>query len=283
MSDKTHRFKVGDFECIVIHEGQAAGPLVDRFPDAPLEELENAARSLNDNPEQVPISYNTLAINTGNQWVLIDTGHDVDEEYGWGHMPQILRAEGVVPEDIDVIFITHCHGDHIDGLTGETGELTYPNARCVMLKDEWEYWMSDKLHAELRADGEEEYVASLCEKLNPIKEKLTLLDIESEIVPGVFAAPLTGHTPGHCGVLLESEGERLIVMADAAHFLVQMARPDWSPRFDEDPKQAAIVRRRFFERTARDKVLVQSFHFPFPGLGYIVEKGDAFEWKPIKG
>ncbi len=280
MADKTHRFKVGNFEGIVIHEGQITGTL-GFFPDIPAEELERAVRSLNYDPEKVPLSYSPFAINTGNQWMLIDAGHGEDEEYDWGRMPQILRSEGIAPEDIHTIFITHCHDDHIGGLAGEDGTLTYPNARCVMLKDEWEYWMSEKMHAELRADDDEEYVAFLCENLNPIREKLTLLDIESEIVPGVYAAPLTGHTPGHSGVLFESGGERMLDIADAAHSLVQLAHPDWSPRFDENPKQGAITRRRLFERAAREKLLVKSFHFPFPGLGYIVEKGDAFEWKPV--
>ena len=101
---------------------------------------------------------------------------------------------------------------------------------------------------EILAQFEPDYADYLRSKLVPIYDKLTLLEIETAIAPGVTVVPMPGHTPGHCGVRLESNDESLLAMADAGHFLLQLIRPDWSPRFDRNPDQAAATRRQLFEQ-----------------------------------
>ncbi|NJL58002.1 hypothetical protein HC928_24930 [bacterium] len=109
---------------------------------------------------------------------------------------------------------------------------------------------------------------------------VTLIDTEREIIPGVSAVALPGHTPGQMGLLIESDGEKLLHIADAAHAIPQMSRPEWSPRFDSDKAQAAQTRTAVFARIIRQNLRVQAYHFPFPGQGTIREADSARTWWP---
>lgn len=280
MSVPTHRFQIGDFECIAILDRQRSGLSEGFFPIATDQEVAEAARALGYDPAAVPLHYIPLAINTGDQWVLVDTGNPQyqDGEFEPGQFLEGLRAAGVIPEEIAVIIISHCHPDHIGGMTDENGNFIYPNARYVFCKAEWDYWLGE--------GGQvvwgQEYGDYLQESLLPNQHKTILLEEETEIVPGISAVFLPGHTPGHMGLRIESAGEQLLHIVDAAHSLIQMAHPDWSPKFDTDPVLGAETRRKVFAQAAQEEVLVMDFHFPFPGLGHIITEGDAFQWQPLE-
>ena len=278
MSGKRHHFKVGDLECIAIQDLGANRPMSRLFAHIPEADRASAARSLNYDPEAVPFSYTPLVIHTSKQWLLVDTGHPQGDDASSGHTLRALNAAGIAPETITTIFITHCHGDHIGGMVDETGALNYPNAKVVMWKGEWDHWMSETNLAEIG----EQRAGFLHAKLDPIQDRLSLFDSETEFAPGVSAVFLPGHTPGHTGVRLESAGETLLHMVDCAHMEVQLAHPDWSPGFDSDPDQAAVTRRKVFAQAAKEKGLVMDFHFPFPSLGHIVPHGNAFKWQPVE-
>ena len=278
MSGKIHRFQVGDFECLAVADVQGSGNPGGAFPDVSAEAFADAARALGYDPEAIPQQCIPLAINTGDQWLLLDTGNPQGDAAGSGKTLRGLRAAGVAPEDIAVVVISHCHPDHIGGLSDDEGQLHYPNARYVIWKAEWQHWLGETGLAQWG----EEYAAFLRAKLLPLQAKITLLDAETEIVPGVSALSLPGHTPGHMGLRLHSAGERLLDIVDTAHVLVQMAHPEWSPRYDTDPAMAAVTRRKVFAQAAQEKLLVMGFHFPVPGLGHIVPEGDAFKWQPVE-
>jgi len=279
MSIPIHRFKVGRFECIAVLDHQKMSELDGIFLNVDRRVLEEAARALNNQLEATPFAYAPLVIRTGEQQVLIDTGHP--QEYAGqpivGQFLQNLRAAGIAPEDITIIMITHCHGDHIGGLTDANSALLYPNARYFMHRDEWEYWMDETFLAGVETD----FATFLRSKLLPIKDKLTLVDAETEILPGITIVPLPGHTIGHAGVRLESLGESLLHIADTAHVLAQLGHPEWSPRFDRLPDIAVRTRRAVFEQAAQTKQPLIAYHFPFPGLGQVVPTGAAFAWQPI--
>jgi hypothetical protein len=82
-------------------------------------------------------------------------------------------------------------------------------------------------------------------------------------------------------VLFESKGKRALHIVDALHVPIQFASPDLSPIYDVDPVQSAQTRRLMLERAANTHLLTLSYHLPFPGLGYIARKGDAFVWQPV--
>jgi glyoxylase-like metal-dependent hydrolase (beta-lactamase superfamily II) len=198
---------------------------------------------------------------------------------GTGKLIPNLRAEGIPPGDIDTVILTHGHGDHVGGNTTGEGKPAFPNARYVMWKDEWDFWFSDT--AEARAS--ERLVAMAREKLTPIQGQLRLLDHETEIVSGIHAVPAPGHTPGHMAVVISSNDEQLLCISDAALHPIHLDQPDWYPVVDSAPERALASRRRLLEWAVAENALVQAFHFPFPGLGYVIQAGDAWRWQPICG
>jgi len=105
-----------------------------------------------------------------------------------------------------------------------------------------------------------------------------MIDHESEILPGLCVLPAPGHTLGHIALLLESGGERLLHIVDCAHNPAQVSHTDWSPLYDMQPDVSAQTRKALFERAARENILVMAYHFPFPGLGRVIEADGAYQW-----
>jgi len=118
--------------------------------------------------------------------------------------------------------------------------------------------------------------------LLPIQGQLDLVDRETEIVPGIRAVAAPGHTPGHMALAISSGGEQLLVIADAVLHPIHLEQPEWYAVVDFIPEQAVATRRRLLNRAAAEKALVLAFHFPFPGLGHVVQKGEGWQWRPIE-
>jgi glyoxylase-like metal-dependent hydrolase (beta-lactamase superfamily II) len=288
MSDESYRFKLGTFECIVVNDGTFTYPHPAQilFANAPKERLEQVLREHNLDPEQWKeyISpYPSLVIHTGQQRVLVDTGAD-GLAPTTGKLIENLEAEGIAPEDIDVVILTHGHPDHIGGNTDSEGKPAFRNARYVMWKDEWDFWTSEPNLSQMTVDEQikQLLVTFARNNLPPIQAHLDLIDQETEIVPGIHTVSASGHTPGHMAVAISSEGEELLCISDAAIHPIHLDQPDWYSVFDLAPEQALASKRRLMDRAAVDEALVFAYHFSFPGLGRIIQKGERWQWQPIK-
>jgi len=118
--------------------------------------------------------------------------------------------------------------------------------------------------------------------LPPIQSHLDLIDREAEIVPGIHAVATPGHTPGHMAVAISSGSQQLLCISDVALHPIHLEWPDWYAAVDLNPEQMVTTRRRLFDRAATEKALVFAFHFPLPGLGSIIQKGEGWHWQPIE-
>ncbi|MFN3845238.1 MAG: MBL fold metallo-hydrolase [Paracoccaceae bacterium] len=201
-------------------------------------------------------------VNTGTELVLFDTGLAPETITG------ALAAAGYTAEQVDIVVLTHMHGDHIGGMAGDAG-VTFPNARYVTGAVEHNHWSQA---------GNEGFDA----KVKPQNDKMIFLDDGGSVVSGVTAMAAFGHSPGHMAYRLESEGQNLVLAVDTAnHYVWSLQRPDWEVRFDMDKAAAAATRRAVFGMLAADRVPFIGYHMPFPGIGHVEAMGDGFRYVPI--
>jgi glyoxylase-like metal-dependent hydrolase (beta-lactamase superfamily II) len=272
----TYRFNVGNFDCISMDDLAIEREIKSSFVNAPDDEFDEMMKKYNLNPDAAPFSMNVLLVKTPEHRVLIDTGMGPDRNYT---LLANLKSEGIDPSEIDLIFITHGHGDHFGGITDADGKLLFPNARFLMWKGEWEHWTSEATLSTMDAGR----AAGIRRNLLPLKDKIELVDKEGEFVPGISAVPAFGHTPCHTAIMVTSNGQRLLHIVDAFHQPFQAEHPEWAHRGDSNREVALATRRSLMERAAREKLLVMAYHIPNPGLGYVVEKDGAWTWQTYSG
>ena len=291
MSKETFRFEIGKLEFTAVSDGTLTyapptfpPPATLLFANAPTGCLEQALVEHNLQPEQWvewTSPYICLVVNTGDHLVLVDTGAG-GLAPTTGRLLQNLKAEGIAPGDIDTVILTHGHPDHIGGNTDAEGKPAFPNARCVMWKGEWDFWTSGQAEHSLDEHVREVLLKCARENLPPIQGQVDLFDREAEIVPCIRAVAAPGHTPGHMALEISSEGELLLCISDAALHPIHLEQPDWYAVVDFAPEQVVTTRRRLLSMAAARKALALAFHFPFPGLGHVVQKGEVWQWQPME-
>jgi glyoxylase-like metal-dependent hydrolase (beta-lactamase superfamily II) len=291
MNNETFQFDVGKLKCITVSDGNLTyvpptfpPPATLLFANAKRERLEQVLLEHNLQPNQWvewTSPYICLLVNTGDHLVLVDTGAGSFAPTT-GKLLQNMQAQGVGPGDIDTVILTHGHPDHLGGNTDAEGKPAFPNARYVIWKDEWDFWTSEQAEQKLDEHVREMLIKFARKNLPPLQGKIDLLDREAEIVPGIRAIAAPGHTPGHMALEVSSEGEQLLCISDAALHPIHLEQPEWYAVVDFAPQETVSTRRRLLSRAAAQKALVLAFHFPFPGLGHIVQKGDVWQWQPIE-
>ena len=200
-------------------------------------------------------------VNTGAELVLFDTGLSAA-----GTLAAVTAA-GYTADQVDVVVITHMHGDHIGGMMNE-GSATYPNARYVTGQKEYDAWA--------KAGNE-----NFDNNMRPMAEQTTFLDAGQDVVTGITSVAAFGHTPGHMTYRLTSEGKSMLLGADFAnHYVWSLAHPDWEVKFDMDKSAAAETRRALLSMMAAEQMPFVGYHMPWPGIGYVETRGDGFHYVP---
>lgn len=258
-----NRFKLGAFEVTTLLAGT-------RTSDKPQETF-----GLNASPEEfaaasaaafIPADktqnfFTPTLVNTGTELVLFDTGLAGDG------ITAALAAAGITPDQIDVVVLTHMHGDHIGGMM--TGDApTFANARYIAGGAEHNHW------AAAANEGFDKNV-------RPFNDKITFVDDGGSVASGITAMAAFGHSPGHMAYMIESGGAQVALLADTAnHYVWSLAYPDWEVRFDADKAAAAATRRKLLGMLATDKMPFIGYHMPFPALGYVEPREDGFRYVP---
>jgi glyoxylase-like metal-dependent hydrolase (beta-lactamase superfamily II) len=292
-----YKHKIGAVELIALSDGgiNYPGPLM--LGNVPPEGV--AEYGL---PEkQIFSDYTILLIKAGDKLVLNDVGAgdlgnpgEVDKLFpGLDHTTSrtnlvvpSLKAAGIDPAEIDIIVITHAHLDHIAGLHDAEGNLVFPNAHYYVPQKEYDYWRSadpSVVEAEALRNILEHLVEEARAAFDAIEGRITLVQGDEEVVPGVRFEATHGHTPGHVMVSIAAGEQKVYNISDMVVHPLFVEHPEWAPAIDMDAGQADETRRRFYAKAAEENALVFAHHLgPFPNLGRIVKKGDSWQWQPIE-
>ncbi len=291
MYNEVYHFHLGDFTCIAVSDGNHTyappafpPPAIFLFANASKTNVEEVLNQHGIQPEswqEWTSPYICLLVNTGKNLILVDTGAG-NLSPDTGRLIQNLNTAGISPYDIDTVILTHGHPDHLGGNIDIEGHLIFQNARHVIWKDEWRFWMSEQAERAYEGEMKEVLVSTARKNLHPLQGQIDFIEYESEIVPGITAISAPGHTPGHIALLISSQQENLLCLSDTVLHPLHLEHPEWCAVVDLNAKDVIATRRRLLKMATADNTKTIVFHFPFPGLGYISPKEKTWQWNPLK-
>lgn len=278
MSTTFPTIELGDMSVTAVSDGylHVDFGLLSNVNVAECEKIQSDARvnGLND------VHINTFLVRRNGKNILIDSGAGGIKGWGGGLVTNLAKM-GLKPDNIDAVLLTHAHPDHIGGLLNAEGQAVFSNAELVINNDEYRYLEDDKNFAAVadRVKGNFLLARSIFKKY---QQSLRPCD-KGEVLPGIFATPLEGHTPGHTGYRLEGSKESLLIWGDIVHFPhIQLQKPEVTIAFDYDAQAAAETRSRVLDMVSSDRILVGGMHFAEQGFGHIEKAKSGYEVVTIK-
>jgi len=276
-----YRMTLGDFEITALNDGTAPLPMEKLLTNTTQAKTDAALAKAYLKPP-FETSVNGYLINTGSKLVLIDAGAGGLFGPTLGKLVANLKASGYTPEQVDEIYITHMHGDHIGNLV-TAGKLTFPKAIVRAGKADADFWLS-QANMDKAPDAMKDFFKGAQASINPYATagKFKPIEAEGELIPGIKAVPAPGHTPGHTIYYVTSKGQTLVVFGDLMHVAeVQFPDPSVTIQFDSDSKSAAAQRKKVFAEVAKQGYFAAIAHVAFPGLGQIRAEGTGYHWYPV--
>jgi glyoxylase-like metal-dependent hydrolase (beta-lactamase superfamily II) len=274
------RRKVGEVEVFALMDGYFQMPttMLAGFDPAIAEASAAQARKPFD-PAQMTLGVHAYLIRTGDRTIAVDTGAPAamgPTVSGWS---RALAAAGALPDDVDTVFLTHLHPDHVGGLTDmASGAPVLPKAQVIASEADWAFTHDAAIYAALPKDVQGFFDLSRA-LVAPYNAGKSLITAGAEIAPGLTSVSLPGHTPGHLGLRIDSGSESLLIWGDLLHATAyQFARPDWAFAFDTDAAQAVTTRKAMLDMVTADGMMVAGMHLDFPGFGYVEKAGEGYRF-----
>jgi glyoxylase-like metal-dependent hydrolase (beta-lactamase superfamily II) len=276
-SPAVYRKRIGSTIVTALSDGYFGLPF-DVFPALDPSEGEALLRSAHrSSPPRIQV--NAFVLEQRGKRILVDTGCGARLGPTVNALRANLAAAGVNAASVDAILCTHIHPDHTNGLVDRRGEPLFANAEVYVHHADAAFWLSDENRAKAPDELKVQFDWAK-EAFAPYQDRVRLI-APGEVLPGVEAIGLPGHTPGHCGYIVHGEGEALLIWGDVVHSLaIQVPRPEVAFAGDLDGDAARETRSRLFDRVAADRLLITGMHLEFPGFGYLTRDAHRFRYEP---
>lgn len=275
-----YRMMLGDFEITALSDGTNPLPVLDLLTrTTPQATRQALAASFVQLPYEM--QFNAFLINTGSKLVLIDTGAGALFGPNLGKLRGRLEASGYKPEQVDEVYITHMHPDHIGGLV-DHGKAVFPNAILRMDQREADFWLSQAQMAKAPKE-DQAFFKDAVDALKPYQDagRFKPFDGATELVPGIRSVPLLGHTSGHTGYMVQSKGQQMLVWGDIIHVpAVQFANPKITIHFDANSDEAEAAREHLLADAAKNGYYIAGAHLYFPAIGHVRKAATGYQWIP---
>ncbi len=275
ISQDVFKHKIGAFEVDLLSEGQQKGNISILIGASP-EILEKYAPG-----GTFPNATNAFLLRTPKKNILIDTG--------LGHkLLSNLESLKITPEKIDIILLTHMHGDHIFGMLRKDTVL-FPNAAVYIPQAEYDYWMSDEARNKVTEnqrvgfDLARQVIAAYKDKIHLFQPDEIGLKTQ-DLLPGIQAVAAYGHTPGHTAYLIQSDNQKLLIWGDLTHAMaVQMPHPEIAVTYDINPQDAIRYRKKILEFVSKNNIPIAGMHIAYPAMGNIlVNPTGGYQFEPFQ-
>ena len=283
-----YRYKVGTFEITVVTDGIARFRFADdHVTNKSRDEVNAALSGMFMEKDMMTTPYNPIVVNTGSKLVVIDTGTSeanyIQSKGMGGQLLANLAAAGIDAKAIDAVIISHYHGDHVNGLLRADNTLAFPNAEIFVPANEHKFWMDDgEMSRASKGRMEDLFKNNRRVFSGEVVKRLHTYEWGKEIVPGILATGTPGHTPGHTSFVVVSGPDKVFVQSDVTHVPFLFVRnPTWHAFYDQDGAQAEATRRKVYDMLVADQMLVQGFHYPFPGLAHVEKAGMGYRELPV--
>ena len=233
--------------------------------------------------ELLPFNFGAFLVQDGQRNILIDSGMGpgvFDEGTpGKDGLLDRLAEIDVRGEDIDILFHTHLHRDHVGwSVTGEPGEEVehFPNATVVVAQREIDYWFHPAVIGSERGQTAFRGIHSAMDA-----GRVVTFEGEYEISPGLTTVFTPGHTPGHNSVMITSQGEHLLMLGDLTHHWKGLEHHDWVASVDVDPSETTRSRLKICELAIERDALVTAPHYDIPTLGRIRRTDEGYRFEVV--
>ena len=279
-----YRYKMGDYEIIQLMDGARTFPMPDKFVvNISKDEAIKAAAAAYMPEGKVTIPFSPMIVNTGSKLIAIDTGNGLGAHAASkgvvGQARINMEAAGIDPKQIDIVLISHFHGDHIGGLKNANGSPAFPNAEIKVPAVELAFWSDDANAAKANGFNKAQFpnVKKMMAGL-----KVTQYEGGKELAPGITSMHTPGHTPGHMSFAVASGSKHILVQTDVTNIpSMFLSHPDWHSFFDNEPAVAQATRHKVYDMAAAEKMTVVGYHFPYPCVGHVEKDGSGYRLVPV--
>lgn len=279
MQISTHRMKLGSFEVTTVMDGFIELPPAILQGDADTIKRAMDAGGLAAAPIRTAV--NCFLVNTGSKLVMIDAGGARMLGPTAGRMPAALAQMGIDPGQVDEVYVTHMHGDHLHGTVTPEGGKVFPNAVLRIAKEDVDYWGSPAVEAAAPENQKGRFIAAK-RAMAAYGDRLQPFELGSELTPGIRSVPAVGHTPGHSCYLVTSGNAKLLLLGDTLHVgPVQFARPEVTVMFDFRQDMARARRIELFEMAVKEDMLIGAVHLPFPAVGRLRKRDSGYTYEAL--